>query len=102
MPLRFVVNHPRRRNSWTVTRKTSQDSNLSSSRNDSAASNSTQSTNTWRMSHSSVSSELSNSIGRTGSGYSERSGNGGKFEALARAQALHRQGSRGTSPWRPG
>ena len=98
MPLRFVVNHPRRRNSWTVTRKTSQDSNLSSSRNDSAASNSTQSTNTWRMSHSSVSSELSNSIGRTGSGYSERSGNGGKFEALARAQALHRQGSRGTSP----
>ena len=98
MPLRFVVNHPRRRNSWTVTRKTSQDSNLSSSRNDSAASNSTQSTNTWRMSHSSVSSELSNSIGRTGSGYSERSGNGGKFEALARAQALHRQGSRGASP----
>jgi len=98
MPLRFVVNHPRRRNSWTVTRKTSQDSTLSSSRNDSAASNSTQSTNTWRMSHSSVSSELSNSIGRTGSGYSERSGNGGKFEALARAQALHRQGSRGTSP----
>ena len=98
MPLRFVVNHPRRRNSWTVTRKTSQDSNLSSSRNDSAASNSTQSTNTWRMSHSSVSSELSNSIARTGSGYSERSGNGGKFEALARAQALHRQGSRGTSP----
>lgn len=98
IPLRFVVNHPRRRNSWTVTRKTSQDSNLSSSRNDSAASNSTQSTNTWRMSHSSVSSELSNSIGRTGSGYSDRSGNGGKFEALSRAQALHRQGSRGTSP----
>ena len=50
------------------------------------------------MSHSSVSSELSNSIGRTGSGYSDRSGNGGKFEALSRAQALHRQGSRGTSP----
>ena len=98
MPLRFVVNHPRRRNSWTVTRKTSQDSNLSSSRNDSAASNSTQSTNTWRMSHSSVSSDLNNSMARTGSGYSDRSGNGSKFEALSRAQALHRQGSRGTSP----
>ena len=91
MPLRFVVNHPRRRNSWTVTRKTSQDSTLSSSRNDSAASNSTQSTNTWRMSHSSVSSDLNNSIGRTGS---ERSNNGSKFDALARAQAMNRQGSR--------
>merc|ERR1719481_346606 len=97
MPLRFVDHH-RRRNSWTVTRKPSQDSNLSSSRNDSAASNSTQSTNTWRMSRSSVSSEMSNSIGRTGSGYSDRSANGSKFDALARAQALHRQGSRGTSP----
>ncbi len=37
----------RRRNSWTVTRKPSQDSQMSSSRNDSASS---QSTNTWRMS----------------------------------------------------
>ena len=46
----------RRRNSWTVTRKPSQDSQLSSSRNDSASSNST---NTWRMSRSSVSSEMS-------------------------------------------
>ena len=81
MPLRFVVNHPRRRNSWTVTSKTSQDSTLSSSRNDSAASNSTQPTNTWRMSHSSVSSDLNNSIGRMGS---ERSNNGSKFDALAR------------------
>ena len=81
MPLRFVVNHPRRRNSWTVTSKTSQDSTLSSSRNDSAASNSTQPTNTWRMSHSSVSSDLNNSIGRTGS---ERSNNESKFDALAR------------------
>ena len=40
-------NRHRRRNSWTVTRKPSQDSQLSSSRNDSASSNST---NTWRMS----------------------------------------------------
>ena len=75
MPLRFVDHH-RRRNSWTVTRKPSQDSNLSSSRNDSAASNSTQSTNTWRMSRSSVSSDISNSIGRTGSGYSDSQGLG--------------------------
>ena len=93
MPLRFVDHH-RRRNSWTVTRKPSQDSNLSSSRNDSAASNSTQSTNTWRMSRSSVSSDISNSIGRTGSGYSDKSGTGhgsSKFTALARAQALQRQ-----------
>jgi len=93
MPLRFVDHH-RRRNSWTVTRKPSQDSNLSSSRNDSAASNSTQSTNTWRMSRSSVSSDISNSIGRTGSGYSDKSGTAhgsSKFTALARAQALQRQ-----------
>jgi len=41
---------------------------------------------------------MSNSIGRTGSGYSDKSANGSKFDALARAQALHRQGSRGTSP----
>lgn len=93
MPLRFVDHH-RRRNSWTVTRKPSQDSNLSSSRNDSAGSNSTQSTNTWRMSRSSVSSDISNPIGRTGSGYSDKSGTGhgsSKFTALARAQALQRQ-----------
>ena len=32
IPLRFVDHH-RRRNSWTVTRKASQDSNMSSSRN---------------------------------------------------------------------
>jgi len=91
MPLRFVDHH-RRRNSWTVTRKPSQDSNLSSSRNDSAASNSTQSTNTWRMSRSSVSSDVSNSIGRAGSGYSDKSGtDNSKFTALSRAQALQRQ-----------
>ena len=59
---------------------------MSNSRNDSAASNSTQSTNTWRMSHSSVSSELSNSIARTGSGHSDRQGNGSKFDALSRAR----------------
>lgn len=43
-----------RRNSWSVSRKPSQDSNLSSSRNDSSAT--TASTSTWRVSRSSVSS----------------------------------------------
>lgn len=83
----------RRRNSWTVTRKPSQDSQMSSSRNDSGSSNST---NTWRMSRSSVSSEMSNSLGRTGSSKTDTSSstgpvalNGtGKFSALAqRTQA---------------
>ncbi|TRY73241.1 hypothetical protein TCAL_02569 [Tigriopus californicus] len=89
----------RRRNSWTVTRKPSQDSQMSSSRNDSGSSNST---NTWRMSRSSVSSEMSNSLARTGSSKTDTSStsgpgvlngpgalNGtGKFSALAqRTQA---------------
>merc|ERR1712223_1835793 len=52
----------RRRNSWTVTRKPSQDSQLSSSRNDSSSMNSN-STNTWRMSRSSVLSHMSDSLG---------------------------------------
>ncbi|XP_041969979.1 lutropin-choriogonadotropic hormone receptor [Aricia agestis] len=43
---------PRRAASWLVTRKTSQDSNLSSSRNDSSGSNATASTGTWRTSRS--------------------------------------------------
>ena len=46
------------------------------------------------MSRSSVSSDISNPIGRTGSGYSDKSGTGhgsSKFTALARAQALQRQ-----------
>ncbi|XP_063702564.1 leucine-rich repeat-containing G-protein coupled receptor 5A [Culicoides brevitarsis] len=51
IPLRLL--DPRRRHtSWLITRKTSQDSNLSSSRNDSSGSNTTASTSTWRMSHS--------------------------------------------------
>jgi len=76
IPLR-LMDHHRRRNSWTVTRKPSQESNLSSSRNDSAATNSTNassSTNTWMMSRqgSSVSSSTasaSDSLARRGSGY---------------------------------
>ena len=82
IPLRFVDHH-RRRNSWTVTRKASQDSNMSSSRNDSQGSNSTQSTNTWRMSR--TSQDFNNSIARTGSGYSDA---GGKFSALAGNKAI--------------
>jgi leucine-rich repeat-containing G protein-coupled receptor 6 len=59
MPLRLL--DPRRRHtSWLITRKTSQDSNLSSSRNDSSGSNNTTattaSTSTWRISRSSGSS----------------------------------------------
>ena len=54
IPMRMMN---RRRNSWTYTRRGSQDSNLSNSRNDSsAASNSTA---TWRISRSSVSSDTS-------------------------------------------
>lgn len=59
IPLRLL--DPRRRHtSWLITRKTSQDSNLSSSRNDSSGSNNTTATNasssTWRISRSSGSS----------------------------------------------
>lgn len=43
---------PRRAASWLIARKTSQDSNLSSSRNDSSGSNATASTGTWRTSRS--------------------------------------------------
>ena len=58
LPLRMTG---RRRNSWTVTRKPSSDSNLSSSRNDSSTSAMTASTSAgtsnWRNSRSSVSSD---------------------------------------------
>ncbi|GAB6021243.1 hypothetical protein CHUAL_003858 [Chamberlinius hualienensis] len=50
-----VIGDKSRRSSWTITRKASQDSNLSSSRNDSSAT--TPSTSTWRVSRSSVSSD---------------------------------------------
>ena len=56
IPLR-LLDPKRRASSWLVTRKTSQDSNLSSSRNDSSGSATTQSTSTWRMSRSSASSD---------------------------------------------
>lgn len=59
IPLRLL--DPRRRHtSWLITRKTSQDSNLSSSRNDSSGSNNTTqttaSTSTWRVSRNSAAS----------------------------------------------
>lgn len=47
----------RQRRTWYLTRKPSQESNLSSSRNDSSAT--TASTSTWRISRSSVSSDVS-------------------------------------------
>ncbi|KAG5888465.1 hypothetical protein JTB14_017696 [Gonioctena quinquepunctata] len=46
IPLR-LLDPKRRASSWLVTRKTSQDSNLSSSRNDSSGSATTASTSTW-------------------------------------------------------
>lgn len=55
IPLRILETR-RRHSSWLVTRKTSQDSNLSSSRNDSSASATTASTSTFRLSRSSAAS----------------------------------------------
>ncbi|XP_043667311.1 lutropin-choriogonadotropic hormone receptor isoform X3 [Vespula pensylvanica] len=58
IPLR-LLDPKRRTSSWLVTRKPSQDSNLSSSRNDSSGSAATASTSTWRMSRSTASLEIS-------------------------------------------
>ncbi|XP_015603819.1 lutropin-choriogonadotropic hormone receptor isoform X2 [Cephus cinctus] len=58
IPLR-LLDPKRRASSWLITRKPSQDSNLSSSRNDSSGSATTASTSTWRMSRSSASLEVS-------------------------------------------
>lgn len=56
IPMR-LLDPKRRALSWVVTRKTSQDSNLSSSRNDSSGSGNTASTSLSRISRSSASSE---------------------------------------------
>lgn len=64
IPLR-LLDPKRRASSWLVTRKTSQDSNLSSSRNDSSGSATTASTSTWRISRSSASSNEAASRIRT-------------------------------------
>lgn len=58
IPMR-LLDPKRRASSWLVTRKTSQDSNLSSSRNDSSGSNNTASTSVSRISRSSNSSDRS-------------------------------------------
>ncbi|XP_020296720.1 lutropin-choriogonadotropic hormone receptor isoform X2 [Pseudomyrmex gracilis] len=58
IPLR-LLDPKRRTTSWLITRKPSQDSNLSSSRNDSSGSATTASTSTWRISRSSASLEVS-------------------------------------------
>lgn len=58
IPLR-LLDPKRRASSWIITRKPSQDSNLSSSRNDSSGSATTASTSTWRISRSSASLDTS-------------------------------------------
>lgn len=58
IPMR-LLDPKRRASSWLVTRKTSQDSNLSSSRNDSSGSANTASTSVSRISRSSNSSDRS-------------------------------------------
>ncbi|KAK3914592.1 Leucine-rich repeat-containing G-protein coupled receptor 5 [Frankliniella fusca] len=65
IPMR-LLDPKRRASSWLVTRKTSQDSNLSSSRNDSSGSATTASTSTWRMSRSSASSDVRGPLGTLG------------------------------------
>ncbi|XP_017465103.1 PREDICTED: leucine-rich repeat-containing G-protein coupled receptor 4 isoform X1 [Rhagoletis zephyria] len=56
VPLKMMDPNRRRHSAWLITRKTSQDSNLSSSRNDSSASATTASTSTFRLSRSSAGS----------------------------------------------
>ncbi|XP_037071315.1 follicle-stimulating hormone receptor-like [Pollicipes pollicipes] len=86
--------HPpsRRRNSWTVTRKPSQDSNLSSSRNDSSATAGSNTTQSWRLSRSSVSSDMSSSALLRGQG---------SLHKPALAEAVERAGSLRGRPLRP-
>ncbi|XP_039295282.1 lutropin-choriogonadotropic hormone receptor [Nilaparvata lugens] len=62
IPMR-LLDPKRRASSWIVTRKTSQDSNLSSSRNDSSGSATTASTTLSRVSRSSASSGMSELTG---------------------------------------
>ncbi|CAH0719357.1 unnamed protein product, partial [Brenthis ino] len=78
---------PRRAASWLVARKTSQDSNLSSSRNDSSGSNATASTGTWRTSRSGGSARRQAARGRAAPG------------RAARGRAARGLGSRGSRRW---
>lgn len=88
IPLRMI--EPRRRNSWAVTRKPSQDSNLSSSRNDSSATSN--STATWRLSRSSVSSDAASHSGGGKSSFKRISsgGAGGSNTGGSTASAILR------------
>ncbi|XP_045539411.1 lutropin-choriogonadotropic hormone receptor [Papilio machaon] len=76
---------PRRAASWLVARKTSQDSNLSSSRNDSSGSNATASTGTWRTSRS-AGSGAAGAVGAAGAGVA--AGAGGARPRLTRQPAV--------------
>ncbi|KPJ01345.1 Lutropin-choriogonadotropic hormone receptor [Papilio xuthus] len=89
---------PRRAASWLVARKTSQDSNLSSSRNDSSGSNATASTGTWRTSRSAGSAAAGASVA-AGSGGA--AGAGGARPRLTRQPAVSAEeppGSPGALP----
>ncbi|XP_034948916.1 lutropin-choriogonadotropic hormone receptor isoform X2 [Chelonus insularis] len=57
IPLR-LLDPKKRGSSWLITRKPSQDSNLSTSRNDSSGSGTTASTSTWKTSRSSASLDI--------------------------------------------
>ncbi|XP_066589502.1 lutropin-choriogonadotropic hormone receptor [Prorops nasuta] len=63
IPLR-LLDPKRKSSSWLIARKPSEDSNLSSSRNDSSASATTASTSTWRISRSSTSIEANRNTPR--------------------------------------
>lgn len=69
---------PRRAASWLVARKTSQDSNLSSSRNDSSGSNATQSTGTWRTSRSGGSAAAASGAGAGAAAAAGAAASGGR------------------------
>jgi len=102
----------RRRNSWTVTRKPSQDSNLSSSRNDSSATAGSNTTQSWRLSRSSVSSDMSSSALLRGQGSLHRPAltenssallhGHGSLHRPALADGVERAGSLRGRPLRPG
>ncbi|KAK4296827.1 hypothetical protein Pmani_030718 [Petrolisthes manimaculis] len=83
----------RHHSSWYLSRKPSQDSNLSSSRNDSSAT--TASTSTWRISRSSVSSDISSSgsrgLGKVDAGPGMRLGSLREHGGVVHIQTAARQ-----------
>ncbi|XP_037910640.1 leucine-rich repeat-containing G-protein coupled receptor 5 isoform X3 [Hermetia illucens] len=86
IPMRLMDSR-RRHSAWLITRKTSQDSNLSSSRNDSSASATTASTSTFRLSRSSAGSTtpLPSIIGTC------KSNSSGSKPRLVRQQAVQEE-----------